>query len=98
MPADYDGDRKADLAVKRDDGYWRIDYSRQRLRQLRRGDPLGPEERPRARCPPTTTATARPTSRVRVDCGPWFIDYAANGFGGLEQRFDHMTARDVVRP
>lgn len=27
MPADYDGDGKADIAVKNDDGYWAIDYS-----------------------------------------------------------------------
>jgi hypothetical protein len=26
-PADYDGDGKADLAIKDANGYWRIDYA-----------------------------------------------------------------------
>ena len=78
VPADYDGDGKADLSVKSTDGYWLIDYAYngfgkwdEVLYDYGRGTPV----------PADYDGDGKADLSNKRNDGYWEIDYAADGFG-----------------
>jgi hypothetical protein len=95
VPADYDGDDKADLSVKTNEGYWFIDYA----------DPLhglGPDPNPAPQfgnwdvnlsgygdvsahpVPADYDGDGKTDLSVKTDEGYWLIDKASDGFGSWD--------------
>jgi hypothetical protein len=80
VPADYDGDGKADLSVKADWGEWHIDYAANGFGtwDVNLFD-YGPAEFVPA--PADYDGDRKVDLSVKTWGGAWYIDYAANGFG-----------------
>jgi hypothetical protein len=79
-PADFDGDRRADLSIKLDGGTWKIDYAANGFGQwdrtfLHYG---GPDAIP---VPADYDGDRRADLAVKDLQGVWRVDYAADGFG-----------------
>jgi hypothetical protein len=94
VPADYDGDGKADLSVKRDDGYWFIDYAI---------DGFGGWNSPITGYSSYENALSLPIPAdydgdgksdfaIKTDTGYWKIDYANDGFGGFNAIFSGYSS------
>jgi hypothetical protein len=102
VPADYDGDGRADLAIKTDDGHWYIDYAADGFVGWNVwGLPGygGPDAHP---VPADYDCDGRVDLAVKTDQGEWKIDYQANGFGqwdwppyGTIQRYGGPHAHPV---
>lgn len=90
VPADYDGDGKADLAIKTDSGGWLIDYASDGFVgwNLTLSGYGGPGAIP----VPANYDGADRDGRRRADLavkstsgdGAWFVDLAATGFAGWD--------------
>jgi subtilisin family serine protease len=80
VPRDYDGDHRADIAIKTDDGRWRIDYAANGFgawdaTYLGYG---GSEAKP---TPADYDGDGKADLSVKTDSGAWNIDYSSTGFG-----------------
>jgi subtilisin family serine protease len=84
VPKDYDGDGRADISIKYDDGRWRIDYASNGFGSWDATYPGwgGPE---------SIAAPADFDGDGRADLsakngggGAWVIDYSSNGFGAFD--------------
>lgn len=98
VPADYNGDGKADLSVKIDDGRWLIDYSSTGTNNGFVGweftSPIGTYGNATSHPVPANyngnNGNLKADLSVKVDDGRWLIDYAdnsalpGNGFIGWE--------------
>jgi hypothetical protein len=80
VPADYDGDGRADLADKSSAGVWRIDYASNGFGawDVVLGGYGGTDAHP---VPADYDGDRRADLSVKADNGNWYIDYASNGFG-----------------
>jgi hypothetical protein len=79
VPADYDGDGKADLAVKGNDGVWHIDY-------IGNGfgwdaEPAGYGGADAVPVPADYDGDGKADLSIKGSDGVWYIDYIGNGFG-----------------
>ncbi|MCW3465979.1 M57 family metalloprotease [Chitinophaga nivalis] len=86
VPADYDGDGKADLSVKTDAGDWYIDYANNGFGNwdatyLQYG---GVGAHP---VPADYDGDGKADLSVKTDAGEWYIDYARNGFGSWDATY-----------
>jgi len=80
VPADYDGDGKADLSVKTSDGHWLIDYSSNgfgvwNLVVSGYGDASA------IPVPADYDGDGKADLSVKNSLGEWHVDYASDGFG-----------------
>ena len=80
VPADYDGDGKADLSVKTNDEYWLIDYA---YNGFGKWDDVfhGYGESDAIPVPADYDGDGKADLSVKNSIEQWHIDYAANGFG-----------------
>ena len=78
--ADYDGDGRADLSVKTDDGRWLIHYGFEGWDATHPGHG-GADAHP---VPADYDGDGRADLSVKTDDGRWLINYAHNGFGGWD--------------
>lgn len=88
VPADYDGDGRADRALKDDTGRWRIDYAADGFGDWNATydmDPGGADADP---VPADYDGDGRADLAVKDDSGVWRIDYAAGGFGAWQASYD----------
>jgi hypothetical protein len=83
VPADYDGDGKADLSVKTDTGIWYIDYASNGFGSWDASFSGygGVTSRP---VPADYDGDSKADLSVKTDSGRWYIDYASNGFGAWD--------------
>jgi hypothetical protein len=83
VPADYDGDGKADLSVKTDTGYWYIDYA---INGFGAWDVTYSGYGPSTShpVPADYDGDGKADLSVKTDTGYWYIDYANNGFGAWD--------------
>jgi hypothetical protein len=77
---DYDGDGKADLSIKVDDGFWLIDFATNGfgtwdVEFFPYGDSTAHA------VPADYDGDGKTDLSVKTDNGEWFIDFAAGGFG-----------------
>jgi FG-GAP-like repeat len=86
VPADYDGDRKADLSVKTDDGRWLIDFAVNGFGSWDWQSPSGAYGNNAALpVPADYDGDGKTDLSVQVNANQrWLIDYAANGFGSWD--------------
>jgi hypothetical protein len=87
VPADYDGDGKADLSVKGStDGIWYIDYARNGFGAWDASYPgYGPTSIP---VPADYDGDGRADLSVKgAGDGIWYIDYASDGFGAWDASY-----------
>ncbi|WP_418983037.1 M12 family metallopeptidase [Alistipes sp.] len=86
VPADYDGDGRADLSVKTDDGYWLIDYARNGYGKW---DEVLAEYGFEDAVPAVADydGDGKADLSVKDAAGGWYIDYAKDGFGGWNAAF-----------
>ncbi|MDP4179170.1 MAG: VCBS repeat-containing protein [Bacillota bacterium] len=80
VPADYDGDKKADLAVKTDDGRWLIDYSSNGFKGWE-FTKTGIGDVTYHPMPADYDGDGKADLSVRATDGRWLIDYAKNDYG-----------------
>jgi subtilisin family serine protease len=87
VPKDYDGDGRADIAIKTDDGKWKIDYASNGFGawDVVINNRYGGTESHGA--PGDFDGDGRDDIAVKTDNGSWSIDYAWNGFGPFDQTF-----------
>lgn len=83
-PADYDGDGKADLSVKNQNGYWFIDYASNGFGKwdevyIKRGQGAGTPP-----CPADYDGDGKADLSVKTTMGEWYIDFSKNGFNGWD--------------
>jgi hypothetical protein len=83
VPRDYDGDGRADVSIKYNDGRWRIDYASNGFGAW---DATyqgygGTEAKP---APADYDGDGRADLSTKSDNGNWGIDYAWNGFGAFD--------------
>jgi hypothetical protein len=83
VPKDYDGDGRADIAIKTDDGRWLIDYASNGFGAW---DAIysgygGTDAHP---VPMDYDGDGRADLSVKTDGGAWSIDYSSNGFGAFD--------------
>jgi len=86
VPRDYDGDGRADVSIKADDGRWLIDYASNGFGSW---DVIvtgygGTES---VAAPADYDADGRTDLSVKNNNGNWSIDYASNGFGAFDATF-----------
>jgi len=86
VPKDYDGDGKDDIAIKFDDGRWRIDYA---ANGFGAWDATftgygGPDS---IAVPADYDGDGKDDLSVKTNAGNWSIDYASNGFGSFDATF-----------
>ena len=89
VPADYNGDGRADLAIKNESGQWKIDYSN----TVNTG--FGAWDTELSGYGDSTAVPVpfnydpwrdnKADLSVKSAAGDWFIDYAVNGFGAWDQ-------------
>jgi hypothetical protein len=86
VPKDYDGDGRADISVKKDDGSWRIDFASNGFGAWDATYPGygGPESKP---VPADYDGDGRADLSTKSDNGAWSIDYSSNGFGTFDATF-----------
>lgn len=81
VPADYDGDKRADLAIKGADGTWAIDYAANGfgywdwIKVSSYGDATA------IPVPADYDGDGKADLAIRVSNGRWYIDLADDGFG-----------------
>ena len=86
VPKDYDGDFKADLGFKTDDGRWLIDYAVNGFGFWDASYPgYGGTEA--IAVPADYDGDGRADLSVKTNSGSWSIDYASNGFGAFDATF-----------
>jgi hypothetical protein len=86
VPADYDGDGKADLAVKSADGDWFIDFASNGFGHWDEPSPLhGYGDASAVPVPADYDGDGKADLAVKRADGDWFIDFASNGFGHWDQ-------------
>jgi hypothetical protein len=78
--ADFDGDRKADLALKFDGGTWRIDYAANGFGAWDWSSGVYGDFRWQP-VPADYDGDGKADLAVKTDTGEWLIDYARDGFG-----------------
>jgi hypothetical protein len=95
VPADYDGDGRADLSLKLDSGTWKIDYAANGFGSWDRIVPSrgGPTAVP---VPADYDRDGRADLAVRHDSGLWQIDFANNGFGFWQVEVVLPGGRDAI--
>ena len=83
VPADYDGDGRADLAVKDATGMWAIDYAANGFGVW---DEIhyGYGDSTAVPVPADYDGDKKADVAVKNAAGDWFIDLASNGFGGWD--------------
>ena len=87
VPKDYDGDGRGDIAIKTDDGRWKIDYASNGFGawDVIVTNRYGGTESHGA--PGDYDGDGRADIAVKTDNGSWSIDYASNGFGPFDQTY-----------
>ena len=95
VPADYDGDKKADLSVKTNDGYWLIDYA---FNGFGKWDDVfynygGSDAIP---VPADYDGDGKADISVKTNDGYWKIDYASNGFGKWDAVLYNYGGSDMI--
>jgi|GEM_PF-2991865 len=87
VPADYDGDGKADLSVKHASGSWHIDYARNGFGSWDKNLEAygGSEYIP---VPADYDGDGKTDLSVKHASGSWHIDYARNGFGSWDTNLE----------
>jgi subtilisin family serine protease len=86
VPADYDGDGRADLSMKMDDGRWLIDYASNGFGawDATYSGYGGVDSHP---VPRDYDGDGRADLSVKSDGGAWSIDYSSNGFGAIDATY-----------
>lgn len=81
VPKDYDGDGKADISIKANDGRWLIDYASNGFGSW---DVIvsGYGGQDSVAAPADFDGDGKADLSVKTNSGNWHIDYASNGFGG----------------
>jgi hypothetical protein len=85
VPADYDGDGKADLAVKDAHGMWGIDYARNHFGVLDEQHE-GYGNAAAVPVPADYDGDGKADLAVKDASGTWYIDFASNGFHGWDEQ------------
>ena len=94
VPADYDGDGRADMALKDDAGFWRIDFA----------NAFGAWDSQFAAygfadvtpVPADYDGDGRADLSIKGNDGGWLIDYASDGFGGWNVGYGGYGYTDVT--
>lgn len=83
VPRDYDGDGRADISIKADDGRWLIDYASNSFGSW---DAIfsGYGGTDSVAAPADYDGDGRADLSVKAHNGNWSIDYASNGFGAFD--------------
>jgi subtilisin family serine protease len=83
VPKDYDGDGRADLSIKTDDGRWVIDYASNGFGSwdVNYSGYGGTDAHP---VPRDYDGDGKADLSVKTDGGLWSIDYSSTGFGGFD--------------
>lgn len=86
VPADYDGDGKADLSIKNDDGRWLVDYKFNGFGGWDINNNYGYGGSTWHPVPADYDGDGKADMAVKIDDGNgyWKIDYASNGFNSSE--------------
>ena len=86
VPKDYDGDGRAEISIKADDGRWLIDYASNGFGSW---DAIftGYGGTDSVAAPADYDADGRADLSVKANNGNWSIDYASNGFGAIDVIF-----------
>ena len=86
VPKDYDGDGRADVSIKADDGRWLIDYASNGFGSW---DAIfsGYGGTASVAAPADYDGDGRADLSVKANNGNWSIDYASNGFGAFDITF-----------
>jgi len=82
-PKDYDGDGRADISIKYDDGRWRIDYASNGFGSWD-ATYQGYGGTDSQAAPGDYDGDGRADLSAKFNNGNWGIDYAANGFGAFD--------------
>jgi hypothetical protein len=95
VPADYDGDGKADIAVKTTDGHWLIDDASNGFNgwDVVFSNYGGSDAIP---CPADYDGDGKADLAVKTADGRWLIDYAANGFAGWDVSLSGYGGSDAI--
>ena len=96
VPADYDGDGRADLAVKEDSGRWRIDFAADGFGNVNVSR-LGYGDAQSHAVPADYDGDRRADMAVKRDDGFWRIDYSANGCGSFDAVIPGAGGRPPAR-
>jgi|GEM_PF-1769743 len=86
VPADYDGDFRADISMKMNDGRWLIDYASNGFGawDATYSGYGGTDSHP---VPRDYDGDGKADLSVKTDSGAWSIDYSSNGFGAFDVTF-----------
>jgi subtilisin family serine protease len=83
VPKDYDGDGRADISIKYDDGRWRIDYASNGFGSWD-ATHQGYGGTDSQAAPADYDGDGLADLSAKFNNGNWGIDYAANGFGAFD--------------
>jgi len=83
VPRDYDGDGRADISIKYDDGRWRIDYASNGFGTWD-ATHQGYGGTDSQAAPADYDGDGRADLSAKFNNGNWGIDYASNGFGAFD--------------
>jgi subtilisin family serine protease len=83
VPRDYDGDGRADISIKYDDGRWRIDYASNGFGSWD-ATHQGYGGTDSQAAPADYDGDGRADLSAKFNNGNWGIDYASNGFGAFD--------------
>jgi len=83
VPRDYDGDGRADISIKFDDGRWRIDYASNGFATWD-ATFTGYGGTDSQAAPADYDGDGRTDLSAKFNNGNWGIDHAANGFGAFD--------------
>lgn len=86
VPADYDGDGRADLSMKMDDGRWLIDYASNGFGAWD-ATFTGYGGTEAHAVPRDYDGDLIADLAVKTDSGAWSIDYSSNGFGAFDATY-----------
>jgi Subtilase family/FG-GAP-like repeat len=86
VPKDYDGDHRADISIKADDGRWLIDYASNGFGSW---DAVytGFGGTDSVAAPADFDGDGKADLSVKANNGNWSIDYSGNGFGSIDVIF-----------